>query len=132
MDYFVLSGFGYWKYYIMLLYYRLAEYPPMVRFCAVFTTFFLILFVFLLILDGVRTYRDVNHERHDRRARRRYQQAVVEMATTPPESGSRCDPGTAGYPGGLQTASPLCPSHPSDVAGYLSENQGQHQQGQLA
>ena len=43
MDYFVLSGFGYWKYYIMLLYYRLAEYPPMVRFCAVFTTVFLIL-----------------------------------------------------------------------------------------
>lgn len=83
MDYFVLSGFGYWKYYIMLLYYRLAEYPPMVRFCAIFTTFFLISFVVLLFLDGVRTYRNTIHERHDRRARRRYQQAVVEMATTP-------------------------------------------------
>ena len=83
MDYFVLSGFGYWKYYIMLLYYRLAEYPPMVRFCAIFTTFFLISFVVLLFLDGVRTYRNTIQERHDRRARRRYQQAVVEMATTP-------------------------------------------------
>ena len=67
----------------MLLYYRLAEYPPMVRFCAIFTTFFLISFVVLLFLDGVRTYRNTIHERHDRRARRRYQQAVVEMATTP-------------------------------------------------
>ena len=65
----------------MLLYYRLAEYPPMVRFCAVFSSVFIILIVLLLFFDGIRSYRDSVHARSDRRARRRYQQAVVEMAT---------------------------------------------------
>ena len=49
MDYYVLSRYAYLKYYFLILYYRLTEYPPAVRVWAVFTTVCLIFMVSIVL-----------------------------------------------------------------------------------
>ena len=50
MEYYTLSRYAYLRYYILILYYRLGEYPPVVRAWAIFAT--LCLFLVLLLLLG--------------------------------------------------------------------------------
>ena len=63
MEYYVLSRYAYWKYYLLILYYRLAEYPPVIRVWAIFSTISMILIVAIVIGNLVRVVRSATDTR---------------------------------------------------------------------
>ena len=54
MEYYVLSRYAYWKYYFLILYYRLHEFPPAVRVWAIFTSICLVLLVSIVVGNFIR------------------------------------------------------------------------------
>ena len=82
MDYYVLSRYAYLKYYFLILYYRLTEYPPVVRVWAVFTAVCLILMVSIVLGNVVRVIRASADNRAVERNREKYSEKVKEVALT--------------------------------------------------
>ncbi|MBQ9184308.1 MAG: hypothetical protein IJ151_00345 [Bacteroidales bacterium] len=82
MEYYTLDGIEYWKYYVMLLYYRFAEMPPVVRVVAIFTTICIIAFIVLLagnILKGHNENRRVHRiQKYDKQ----FKEKIIELATS--------------------------------------------------
>lgn len=54
MEYYVLSRYAYWKYYFLILYYRLQEFPPAVRVWAIFTFVCLLMLVSIVVGNFIR------------------------------------------------------------------------------
>ena len=80
MEYYVLSRYAYWKYYILILYYRLAEYPPAIRVWAVFTTINLFLLVTIVIGYFVRVFSSAADARAVAHNREKYWDKFKQVA----------------------------------------------------
>ena len=72
MEYYTLSRYAYWKYYFLILYYRLAEYPASVRGWIVFGTVCMLLLVLIVIGNFVRYISAYRFDRLIARNRARY------------------------------------------------------------
>ena len=79
MEYYTLSRYAYWKYYILILYYRLAEYPPVVRAWFVFGTICLLLLVLIVLGNMVRVFSNYRLTQIVQRNRDRYYEAMREI-----------------------------------------------------
>lgn len=82
MEYYTLDGIEYWKYYIMLLYYRFAEMPPVVRVVAIFTTLCIIAIVLLIIGNLHKSLKEERRVRRIQSYDRRFKEKIIELATT--------------------------------------------------
>ena len=80
MEYYVLSRYAYWKYYILILYYRLAEYPPAIRVWAVFTAINLFLLLTIVIGYFVRVFTSAADARAVAHNREKYWDKMKEVA----------------------------------------------------
>ena len=80
MEYYVLSRYAYWKYYLLILYYRLAEYPPVVRVWAVFSTISMILLIAIVIGNMVRSVRTAADSYAIAHNREKYWEKIKEVA----------------------------------------------------
>ena len=83
MEYYVLSRYAYWKYYILVLHYQLAEYPPAVRVWAIFSTVCALLLLAIVLGNVIRVLRSAADNRIIERNRERYWDKMLEVATTP-------------------------------------------------
>ena len=83
MEYYVLSKYAYWKYYILILYYRLAEDPPVIRVWAIFSTISLIVLVAIVIGNLIRVVRTAADGRAIAHNRAKYWDKMVEIALEP-------------------------------------------------
>lgn len=83
MEYYVLSRYAYLKYYFLILYYRLAEYPPAIRVWAVFTAISLILLVGIVIGNFIRVARNAADTRVIAHNREKYWEKMKEIALEP-------------------------------------------------
>lgn len=79
MEYYTLSRYAYWKYYILILYYRLAEYPPVVRVWFVFGAICLLLLVLIVLGNAMRTLAHYRFDRMVRHNHRRYFERMKEI-----------------------------------------------------
>ena len=79
MEYYTLSRYAYWKYYILIMYYRLAEYPPVVRAWFVFGAICLLLLVLVVLGNAFRTLSHYRFERTARHNSRRYWERMREI-----------------------------------------------------
>ena len=82
MEYYVLSKYSYLKYYFLVLYYRLAEYPPIIRVWAVFMTIALILILAILIGNLIRAAIASNEAMKIQQNRKRYYDKMKKVAMT--------------------------------------------------
>lgn len=82
MEYYTLSRYAYWKYYFLVLYYRLAEYPPAVRGWIIFGSIALILMVFLWIGNVRRLVRFQMRHRLSRQLSEKYYDRLRDIALT--------------------------------------------------
>lgn len=82
VDYYVLSRYAYLKYYFLILYYRLTEYPPAVRVWAVFTTLCLLLMVCIVLGNCIRVLRSTADNRAIERNREKYWDKIKEVSLT--------------------------------------------------
>ena len=82
MEYY-LDYFSYWKYYVLLLYYWTAGYPPIVRICAGLTVVFFLLTVILLLHNYNRVIRMHRAQKRADRFRNKYADRVREIVTSP-------------------------------------------------
>ena len=82
MEYY-LDYYSFWKYYILLAYYWLAGYPPVIRFCAGFSTFFVIMTVGLYFMNDYRTRKDRHAEARSARFRKNYYDQIKAIAILP-------------------------------------------------
>ena len=80
MEYYVLSRYAYWKYYLLILYYRLAESPPVVRVWAVFSTISMILLIAIVIGNMVRSVRTAADSYAIAHNREKYWEKIKEVA----------------------------------------------------
>ena len=80
MEYYVLSRYAYWKYYILILYYRLAEYPPVIRVWAIFATISFILLLALVIGNLIRVIRTAADTAAIAHNREKYWEKMKEIA----------------------------------------------------
>ncbi len=79
MEYYTLSRYAYWKYYILILYYRLAEYPPVVRAWFVFGAICVLLLVLVVLGNTLRYFSHYRFERLSRHNSRRYWKRMREI-----------------------------------------------------
>lgn len=82
MEYYTLSRYAYLRYYILILYYRLGEYPPVVRVWAIFGTVCLLLVVALLLGNLIRAAHYSNDRHIIQRNREKYMPGMREVALT--------------------------------------------------
>ena len=80
MDYYVLSRYAYWKYYWLILYYRLQEFPPVVRVWAIFTTICLLLMVAIVLGNFIRVLNSAADSRSIDRYREKYLDRMKSIA----------------------------------------------------
>lgn len=83
MDYYVLSRYAYWKYYFLILYYRLAEYPPAIRVWVIFGAISLVLIVAVVIGNLARSVRAVADARGIEHNYKQYWDKMKEIALEP-------------------------------------------------
>ena len=83
MDYYVLSRYTYWKYYFLIFYYRLQEYPPAVRVWAVFTAICLLLMIGIVLGNVIRVLLIATDSRTIARYREKYFDRMMEVAMAP-------------------------------------------------
>ena len=92
MEYYTLSRYAYWKYYILVLYYRLAEYPPVVRAWFLFGSICLLLLVLIVLgnlMRNIGRYRFLRLIQHNRtRYYERMKTVVSQARTLEPSEGS--------------------------------------------
>ena len=72
MEYYTLSRYAYWKYYYLILYYKLQEYPASVRGWIVFGSICMLLLVLIVIGNFIRYISAYRFERLIARNRARY------------------------------------------------------------
>ena len=85
MEYYTLSRYAYWKYYILVFYYRLAEYPESVRVWIVFGSICLLLLILIILENFFRSLSRYRFERLVHHNRERYYErmkTVVSQART--------------------------------------------------
>lgn len=82
MEYYTLSRYAYLKYYVLILYYRLAEYPPVVRAWAIFATIALLVIVFIMIHNLVKAFSSAADARQVQKAHEKYYQPMKQVALT--------------------------------------------------
>lgn len=82
MEYYTLSRYAYLKYYVLILYYRLAEYPPVVRAWAIFATVCLLVIFFIMISNLVKALRSASDVRHIQHAHEKYFEPMKQIALT--------------------------------------------------
>ena len=82
MEYYTLSRYAYLRYYVLILYYRLAEYPPVVRVWAIFSTLALILIVAILLGNILRAAKSSTDLMIVANNRKRYYDHMKEVAMT--------------------------------------------------
>lgn len=85
MEYYTLSRYAYWKYYILVFYYRLAEYPAPVRAWLIFGTFCLFLLALIVLGNAMRTFAHYRYEHLVHHTRERYYErmkTVISQART--------------------------------------------------
>lgn len=82
MEYYVLNRYSYLKYYVLILYYRLAEYPPIIRVWAVFMTIALILIFSILVGNLIRAAISSNEATRIQQIRKRYYDKMKKVALT--------------------------------------------------
>ncbi len=83
MDYYVLSRYAYWKYYVLILYYRLQEYPPAVRVWAIFTSVCLLLLLIILAGNVIRQFYVMADIRAIKNFRDKYYAQMKEVVMEP-------------------------------------------------
>lgn len=85
MEYYTLSRYAYWKYYVLIFYYKLAEYPKPVRVWLIFGTICMLLLIMIVIGNALRTFSNYRFERLVYHNRERYferMKTVVSQART--------------------------------------------------
>jgi hypothetical protein len=82
MEYYVLSRYAYWKYYFLILYYRLHEFPPAVRVWAIFTSICLVLLVSIVVGNFIRVLISTADNRAIERYREKFEPHMLEVALT--------------------------------------------------
>ena len=82
MEYYALNRYTYLKYYVLVLYYRLAEYPPIIRLWAVFMTISVILFFAILVGNMVRAAMAGTENMRVQQNRKRYYDKMKQVAFT--------------------------------------------------
>jgi hypothetical protein len=85
MEYYTLSRYAYWKYYILVFYYRLAEYPIPVRLWMLFGSICMLLLVAIVIGNAARSFTSYRFDRLVQHNRERYYErmkTVVSQART--------------------------------------------------
>ena len=85
MEYYTLSRYAYWKYYILIFYYKLAEYPRPVRVWIIFGSICMLLLIMIVIGNALRTFSHYRFERLVMHNRLRYYErmkTVVSQART--------------------------------------------------
>ncbi len=85
MEYYTLSRYAYWKYYILIFYYKLAEYPRPVRVWLIFGSICMLLLIMIVIGNALRTFSHYRFERLVMHNRVRYYErmkTVVSQART--------------------------------------------------
>ena len=82
MEYYTLSRYAYIKYYVLILYYRLAEYPPAVRVWAVFTFVCLLLLIAIVLGNVIRAIHTAADARVVEKNREKYWDKMLEVALT--------------------------------------------------
>ena len=82
MEYYVLSRYAYWKYYFLILYYRLHEFPPAVRVWAIFTSICLVLLVSIVVGNFIRVLISTADTRAIERYREKFEPHMLEVALT--------------------------------------------------
>ena len=83
MEYYVLSRYAYWKYYILILHYQLAEFPPAVRAWAIFSTVCILLLTAIVLGNVIRSIQSAADNRAVERNREQYWDKMLEVALTP-------------------------------------------------
>jgi len=85
MEYYTLSRYAYWKYYILIFYYKLAEYPRPVRVWLIFGSICMLLLIMIVIGNALRTFSHYRFDRLVMHNRERYYErmkTVVSQART--------------------------------------------------
>ena len=82
MEYYTLSRYAYWKYYVLILYYRLAEFPPVVRAWAIFATIAVFLLLLVMLGNVARTLARIRESYFVQYYRDRYYERMKEVALT--------------------------------------------------
>ena len=82
MEYYTLSRLSYWKYYILILYYRMVELPPVVRVCAVITTFCVLMVIIMMVRSVVQAEVESFDAHHVERNRQRWHDIIRDIALT--------------------------------------------------
>lgn len=85
MEYYTLSRYAYWKYYILIFYYKLAEYPRPVRVWLIFGSICMLLLIMIVIGNALRTFSHYRFEHLVMHNRARYYErmkTVVSQART--------------------------------------------------
>ena len=82
MEYYTLSRYAYIKYYVLILYYRLAEYPPAVRVWAIFTCLCLLLLIAIVLGNVIRAIHTAADARVVEKNREKYWDKMLEVALT--------------------------------------------------
>ena len=85
MEYYTLSRYAYWKYYILIFYYKLAEYPRPVRVWLIFGSICMLLLIMIVIGNALRTFAHYRFEHLVLHNRERYYErmkTVVSQART--------------------------------------------------
>lgn len=82
MEYYTLSRLSYWKYYILILYYQMADLAPVVRVCAIITTICAVLVLILLIRAFIKAEKETADNRHIERNHRRWHDIIKQIALT--------------------------------------------------
>lgn len=82
MEYY-LDYYSFWKYYVLLVYYWMAGFPPVVRFCAGFSTFFVIMTIGLFFMNTRRTRLAKRSAARTGKFRTQYYDQIKEIAIFP-------------------------------------------------
>jgi len=82
LEYYVLNRYSYLKYYVLVLYYRLAEYPPIIRVWAVFMTIALIFIFAILVGNLIRAAISSAEAMKIQQNRKRYYDKMKKVALT--------------------------------------------------
>ena len=83
MEYYTLDGIDYLRYYILLLYYRFAEMPPVVRLCAIFTTLCIITYICLVVGNLHNSRKASRMQRKSERYSNKYKDRISELIMNP-------------------------------------------------
>lgn len=75
-----LDFFTYWKYHVLVLYYWLGEFPPIIRFMAMFILVNFFFAIITIVSDFIISGRDSREDRRSKRYRQRFYDGMREIA----------------------------------------------------